>query len=174
MRVLVPLDGTQVGERACPTIAGLMRLIDADVLLMHVIRPHEVHGRFSSSQRQGDSLAPLGTPMGQRLPVEEPLPRPAEDRSQAFARVHSEREDYLRDVAARYFGGCRVEVLVVGDEHPARAIVECARKHEVDGVAMATRGRAGLAHTLFGSVAEAVIRESPVPVLVVGPKAVSG
>lgn len=38
-------------------------------------------------------------------------------------------------------------------------------------MAMATRARAGIAHALFGGIAERVIRRSPVPVLVVGSQA---
>jgi nucleotide-binding universal stress UspA family protein len=37
---------------------------------------------------------------------------------------------------------------------------------------MGTHGRTGLTHMIVGSVAEDVIRRSPVPVLVVGPKVV--
>ena len=53
--------------------------------------------------------------------------------------------------------------VVVGD--PATSIFEAARRASC--VVMATRGRTGLAHLLIGSVAEKVVRHSPVPVLTV-------
>jgi nucleotide-binding universal stress UspA family protein len=34
---------------------------------------------------------------------------------------------------------------------------------------MGTHGRKGLDHTIFGSVAENVVKKSPVPVLVINP-----
>lgn len=171
MRVLVPLDGTPSGERICPPIAALARTLGAEIILCHVVHPDTVHGSIASTAPLAEPIAPAGTVMGQRLTVEEPRPRAAEDRGQALARVHAEREDYLRDVASRYFVDVPVQVKVEGGEDTAEAIVMVARRLAVDGIAMATRARAGLAHALFGSVAERVIRRSPVPVLVVGPRA---
>ncbi|GBD23158.1 Stress response protein NhaX [bacterium HR29] len=173
MRILVPLDGTEAGERVCPTIAALAWTLDADVVLYHVVHPDEVHAVPTSTAPLGEPIAPAGTVMGQRLTVEEPRPRPAEDRTQALARVHAEREDYLREVARRYFPGVVVRVEVDGAKDTAAAIAAAAARLGADGIAMATRARAGLAHALFGSVAERVIRQAPVPVLVVGPHAVA-
>jgi universal stress protein A len=62
----------------------------------------------------------------------------------------------------------RVEGRVeVGDPH--QRIVAAARG--MDLVVMSTAGRTGLAHLLIGSVAEKVVRHSPVPVLTVRPRA---
>jgi len=171
MRILVPLDGTNAGERVCPALAGLARTLNAELVLYHVVPPHDVRGVPVSTAPLSDPIAPAGTVMGQRLAVEEPHPRPVEDRGQALARVHAEREDALRGVARRYFAGLHVEVVVEGSEDTAAAIVAAASRLRADGIAMATRGRAGLAHALFGSIAERVIRQAPVPVLVVGPQA---
>lgn len=54
---------------------------------------------------------------------------------------------------------------VVG--RPARSIVEYADEHDVDHVVIGSHGRDGLSRVLLGSVAETVIRRSPVPVTVV-------
>lgn len=54
---------------------------------------------------------------------------------------------------------------VVG--RPARAIVEYAEEHDVDHVVIGSHGRDGISRVLLGSVAETVIRRSPVPVTVV-------
>lgn len=51
--------------------------------------------------------------------------------------------------------------------NPPDVIVEQAEKYGVDLIVMATHGRSGLSHVLLGSVAEATVRSSPVPVLVV-------
>ena len=56
----------------------------------------------------------------------------------------------------------RVETrVVVGDPH--LRIVEAARG--MDAIVMATAGRTGLRHLVIGSVAEKVVRHSPIPVL---------
>ncbi|MEB2311732.1 MAG: universal stress protein [Sorangiineae bacterium] len=50
---------------------------------------------------------------------------------------------------------------------PASTIIEYVRKHEADLVVMGTRGRTGVKHLLLGSVAEKLVRLSPVPVLTI-------
>ncbi|HUI28160.1 MAG TPA: universal stress protein [Candidatus Kryptonia bacterium] len=50
---------------------------------------------------------------------------------------------------------------------PAQAIVETARKRDVDLIVMATHGRTGFSHLLMGSVAEKVVRTAQCPVLTV-------
>jgi nucleotide-binding universal stress UspA family protein len=60
--------------------------------------------------------------------------------------------------------GPRVAVQVTVGQ-PANEIVRAAAK--ADTVVMATMGRTGLGHLLIGSVAEKVVRHSPVPVLTV-------
>jgi len=50
---------------------------------------------------------------------------------------------------------------------PARAIEECAEEAAVDHVVIGSHGRDGIARILLGSVAETVVRRSPVPVTAV-------
>ena len=55
---------------------------------------------------------------------------------------------------------------------PAQEIVKAARDG-FDPIAMGTHGLTGFEHLVLGSVAERVLRTSPVPVLTVPPRAVS-
>jgi nucleotide-binding universal stress UspA family protein len=50
---------------------------------------------------------------------------------------------------------------------PARAIVDVAGEADVDHVVVGSHGREGVTRILLGSVAETVVRRSPVPVTVV-------
>lgn len=50
---------------------------------------------------------------------------------------------------------------------PAREVVDFATEKGVDVIVMGTHGRAGVNRLLLGSVAERVVRSSPVPVLTV-------
>ena len=61
------------------------------------------------------------------------------------------------------------DVLLQG--HAANAIVDYVKTEKADCVVIATHGRTGLTHFLFGSVAERVLRLSPAPVLSVRPAA---
>jgi nucleotide-binding universal stress UspA family protein len=59
------------------------------------------------------------------------------------------------------------QVILRGDPH--KEIVKYAQEHDIDLIVIATHGRSGLAHILMGSVAEKIIRLSPMPVLAVKP-----
>jgi len=50
---------------------------------------------------------------------------------------------------------------------PASALLAELKKGEHDLVVLSTHGRTGLAHLLLGSIAEKLVRLSPVPVLTV-------
>lgn len=170
MRVLVALDGTDVGERAVKAVASWAKTAGAEIHLLSVLHPDEVH----ATARKGDfvhALTPQGTMAGQVIHAEEPRELAAEDRSQAMSRAHTEREDYLRAVATRYLEGVPAVCQVESSEHTARVIVQQAKVLGADFIAMGTHSRKGLAHVLMGSVAEAVVRYAEVPVLVVGPHA---
>ncbi len=51
----------------------------------------------------------------------------------------------------------------------AQEILDFARQREIDVIVVGTHGRGGLGRALMGSVAETVFRQSPVPVLTLGP-----
>jgi len=55
----------------------------------------------------------------------------------------------------------------IGGGLPADSIVEWARDAKCDLIIMGTHGRRGISHLLKGSVAEAVLRRAPCPVLAV-------
>ena len=57
--------------------------------------------------------------------------------------------------------------VVAGDA--AEKIIEYIRDQDIDLVIMGTHGRKGMDKIIFGSVAERVLKTSPVPVMVVNP-----
>lgn len=52
---------------------------------------------------------------------------------------------------------------------PQEAILEYAEETDADMIVIGTVGRTGLDHVLLGSVAEEVVRNSPIPVVTVRP-----
>ena len=59
-------------------------------------------------------------------------------------------------------------VVIVGD--PGPAIVDYAEKSDIDLIAIATHGRSGINRMIFGSVAEYVLKNSKLPILLIRPK----
>ena len=58
-------------------------------------------------------------------------------------------------------------VIHISSGRASERIVEYAEEHEIDLICIATHGRSGLEHFLFGSTAEKVLRKAPCPVLAV-------
>jgi nucleotide-binding universal stress UspA family protein len=61
-------------------------------------------------------------------------------------------------------------VTTVWSGPPAAAILKAAATYGVDMIVMTTHGRSGRERDMFGSVADAVLREAPMPVLVLRPR----
>ena len=165
MRVLVTRDGSELAERALSTMAPFARSVSAEILLLTVIDPGEVHASFEETQEL--LAAPPDTAVGLALrgiPAQ-PSPGLVEDRSQAFEARRIETEEQLQEKAKQYLPDLPAEVHVEWSDNPAEAIARFARENSVDFVAMGTHGRSGLGQALLGSVATSVVRQSSVPVL---------
>ncbi len=93
---------------------------------------------------------------------------PGVDPTEAQIKVVEEGEAYLDEVRARLKGeGVREVEISVWYGPAAYAIVEAARLHKVDLIAMTTHGRSGLGRLILGSVAESVLRGTTVPIFLV-------
>jgi nucleotide-binding universal stress UspA family protein len=81
---------------------------------------------------------------------------------------------YLERVAAALRArGAVVDVHVLAGK-PAPTLVDMAVRGGYSLIVMCTRGKTGLKRLILGSTAEAVLRRSPIPVLVVHPLTTSG
>ena len=137
-KILVPLDQEAGAEVALPVAADLAKSDGTVIRLMYV--------------------APT------------PSAIVAEGRVIAYADQESDRLQhlgmvYLRE-AAHQLAGLPVGYAVRFGE-PAEEILEEAREFGADLVVMATHGRSGVVRLMLGSVAEAVLRRSEVPVVLV-------
>jgi len=92
------------------------------------------------------------------MPVDLPLPDP-------FALVPGQREALERRVQRVLGPDAPPASVVVEVGVPAERILEAAEHADV--IVMGTQGRTGLTHLLLGSVAERVVRTSPIPVLTI-------
>lgn len=82
--------------------------------------------------------------------------------------ISKQAEEKCQSFKKQYFAGLPVEVHLVRATRPVAAeITDFAAQKQADIVIIATHGRTGIGHFLMGSVAERVVRESSVPVIVV-------
>lgn len=139
--VLIPLDGSPAGEEAIEHALTVAGDQGVQYLLLHVLEP----------------IFYIGDPASFAYPDEVVLEQAA--------------EAYLGGVADRIRArGFAVETRVLRYPQAARAILKCVEENPVDLIAMETHGRSGAARLLMGSVADKVVRSSPVPVLLHRPR----
>jgi nucleotide-binding universal stress UspA family protein len=139
-KVLWPTDFSGTAEKALPYVTSLSKKYQTEIHVLYVI---------------------------EQLGREEPW----------YGDVHRSHIDKLREgqmekaverlsqTCEKYLDGCPLYIkhTAVGD--PANEILKFISKEKVDMVVMATKGRRG--HFRFGSVAEKVVKHSPVPVVTI-------
>ena len=74
-------------------------------------------------------------------------------------------EKRLNEVCEKYLVGCPLYIRHIAMGDPAQEILKLVEEEKVDMVVMSSHGRKG--HFHFGSVAEKVVKESPVPVVTI-------
>lgn len=84
----------------------------------------------------------------------------------SFADMEQNRLKEMQEIIDAEVTDTSMEIeKVVRRGRPFMEILELARNENVDLIVIATHGRGGLEHVLFGSVAEKVVRKAPCPVL---------
>jgi nucleotide-binding universal stress UspA family protein len=143
-RILIPTDGSPLARRAEKLGITLAQHLGASVVAFHA-------GSHTMIPYGGGYIAPSSlTPSA--------IASAARKRGAAYlARI---------DTAARA-GKVPVKSVYVVDERPAEAIVRAARTHRCDAIVMASHSRRGLRRMLLGSVANAVLTHSRIPVVIV-------
>jgi nucleotide-binding universal stress UspA family protein len=113
-----------------------------------------------------------GSPLGERaLPYAAAVARATGDRLRLVRVVPGRTDaddaaaDYLQRAAARLARPAPGTAVLAGD--PATEILREARRAEAGLVALSTHGRSGLGRWLYGSVADALLRQADLPVLLV-------
>ena len=74
-------------------------------------------------------------------------------------------EKRLNEICEKFLEGCPLYIKHIAIGDPPQEIIKLIDKEKVDVVVMAKHGRRG--HFRFGSVAEKVVKNSPVPVVTI-------
>ena len=162
MKIMIPLDGSDLAEAILEPAAKVAAASTAEVHLIRVLTQSTIHStRVEPLPSEHVSGGPVPIPR-------RPDPAAAETEGQALDRLRHEAEDYLKEIAARFFPRGAQELVVIAED-PAEQILNHAREEEVDLIAMATHGRTGLARLLMGSVAHTLLQARAAPLLLVRP-----
>jgi len=146
--LLVPLDGSEFSERSLPFARAIARTTSASLHLVQVAAP-VVQAHFISSsafEYQGLDL-------------------------EGYAQRHrTEAQQYLESVAKRFDDdGISVSAELV-EGGVADQLAWYAEHIEADLIVMTTHGRSGVSRMWLGSVADALVRHTSVPVFLMHPE----
>ena len=137
--LLVPLDGSELAEAALPMAKAIAVCFDSEITLLRTVH---------IAQYLGDNLdfTHVYTNLGEDM------------KSEAASYLEAKQQALQ---AAGFNVNCRI---IVG-ESPADAILHSADELGVNAIVMSTHGRGGVMRWVFGSVADKVLRQARVPIL---------
>ena len=151
--ILVCLDGSELAEQILPFATEQAQRFSSNVVLLHVV-PEPV-------------IVSPGIPGTPGVPVEthRMLEQMREEEKEAAA--------YLKRIAKRFREKGLAAEPVILPGSAGDAIINYANDNDIGLIVIATHGRSGLARAVFGSVADYVLRNSGLPVLVIRPQETS-
>lgn len=142
--IFVPLDGSEFAEVALDHAIGLAQKFDATVTIMRVVHPM-VH-YIGDATNMYDAQVMVAN----------------YEREKSMTQTYLEEKEQLlknRSVA--------VDTAMSEGVPISEKIFETAEASSADLIVMSTHGRSGFRRLLFGSVAEDVLRQSEIPVLLI-------
>jgi len=146
-RVLVPLDGSKVGEAALDHVERLISKISPDVKTEVIL--FQVLTSLTHYVIAGEASVQV----------------PYTDKE--IANITKKAKEYLNKTGECLKSkGINVKTKAASGK-AAEEIVKAADEFKVDLIAMSTHGRSGLSRLTFGSITDKVLRTAGVPVLVV-------
>lgn len=142
-RILVPVDGSDTGNRALASAIDLAKALNGRLRLVHVV---EESAFLSGYDTLGGSSAQL------------------------LQAMRDNGTKVLREgLATAGAAGVEADSMLFDTfgEHLAETVARSAKLWNADLIVVGTHGRRGVDRLLMGSGAEDIIRKAPVPVLVI-------
>jgi nucleotide-binding universal stress UspA family protein len=147
-KILVCLDGSQLAEQILPYAAEQALKFDSNVTLLQVMTiPSSVSAAASAEAQSGEII------------------KEESQRQEAETKAYL---DTLGQVLSKK--GVNTDCVILQPSPPGEAIVKYARENSIGLICIATHGRSGLRRVVFGSVADHILRESGLPILLIRPQ----
>jgi len=139
-KILVPLDGSALAERALEPALAIARAMAAEVVLFRVAQP---------------------------IPRTPELAKMPDVYNDVVAATYREAEDYLQNVRTQWPND-KISVEYKPASYPvAEQIIEYATHNGIDLVAMSSHGRTGVSRWVHGSVTEKVLQGASCATLII-------
>lgn len=141
-KLVFPVDLSAVSSKIASSVIALGEKLNAEIHLVHVaVTLEDIAGIYGPTPAWGD--------------FEEEVVKRAEKELEEFER--------------RFFNDYPNKKRVVLKGDPVEEIIGYIKEEKIGLVVMGTHGRKGIDKVLFGSVADQMVKNSPVPVLTINP-----
>ncbi len=141
--ILAPVDLDDVSGKLVPYVQTMLEKHGADLHLLFVVPSLEGHAGYYTYYT------------------------PSLDMDALRAQILDKAQEHMAQFVQENFAGASGVNTSVQVGKPAEEIIAYAKDKGIDLIIMGTHGRTGLNHALFGSVAEAVIKSAPMPVMTI-------
>lgn len=141
-KILFPIDLTENSSKVLPYVLSVSEKYNSMIYLLHVVQDLQKWGKLY-------------------------IPHPSMDTFQKEALEGAEKA--LGRVCEEQLQSCPNFQRKVVSGDPAAEILKTIESEDIDIVIMGTHGSKGLEHVIFGSVADNVVKKSPVPVMTINP-----
>jgi nucleotide-binding universal stress UspA family protein len=153
-RILVPLDGSGQSEEVLPFIRTLAEASKAEIVLLRVAEyPYTLYS------------------MCYEYPPYDPgLAKTIQDKKKV---IYHEVKDYLEQIASTLATAGVTVTLEVCEGPVVEAILASTERLHIDLIALSTCGQSGGTQWMMGAIADRVLYEAPVPVILIRPTSCS-
>jgi nucleotide-binding universal stress UspA family protein len=162
--VLVPVTRSESSRTVLPHVEALLPAGQGEIILLYLTKPSRALGIAAPDPDSGYALEPGGEPVG---PKAHPVYAHQQENG-IQANIEAELLPTMRHLSEQ---GYDVSLEVCFTDEPVKEIVRLTKKHAVDLIAMSTRAREGVRRFFFSDIADRVMQQVEVPVLLFHPKA---
>ena len=142
-KLLVPLDGSEVAAGVLPFVEDVAKRFGASLVLYHAVPPISAYPGFETVNPQLDG--------------------------KVLQEMQQQAKELLSSAARDIEGRGLHATVAVSIDLAVDGILRAAKETGADLIAIGTHGRSGLGRMVMGSVANAVMRRSTLPCLLVHP-----
>ncbi|MCB9003858.1 MAG: universal stress protein [Ardenticatenaceae bacterium] len=139
-RILVPLDGSELAEKALPPAVSLAHALGVEIVILGVIPPAHLTIETTTMKQQADYLE---------------------------SHESEDAQAYMQTIRASLSGQNLINQVETIKGPVAETIIDYANTHRIDLIVMSSHGRSGIGRWIFGSVTEKVLRGASVATFVI-------
>ena len=146
-RILIPLDGSPLAEAALPAGLELATRFDSKITIVRVLQPPHL----MITDANGGVYATLLQEL--------------REQAEADARIYL--QNFMGSLRQQGFD---VGMKLVENENIAEAVLDVVDMVKADIIVMSTHGRGGISRWVYGSIADRLLQQADVPILLIRAK----